>query len=63
MITFCEACLSPLKPGDHYYDDAGGGVIHAVCFGDDPESFTDLDGEPLPPGAPIPAASLWSDAA
>jgi len=60
--TRCEACLKPMKDGDGYYSDhVNGGVLHAECVGPELEAFTDAEGDPLPPGSPIPTPAIWSD--
>lgn len=57
----CIACQEPMKSGQSYYSDVSGGVIHAECCGPERESYTKRDGEPLGPGDPIPAPSIWTD--
>lgn len=60
--TPCEACGGPMVEGDAYYSDlVNGGVLHADCVGPEPEGFTDGDGNPLAPDAPIPAPLIWSE--
>ncbi len=57
----CIACEEPLYEGDPYFDDVNnGGAYHAHCLGDDIDSYTDGDGNPLPPGSPLPKPSRFS---
>jgi hypothetical protein len=58
-VSLCIACGLALKPGDLYYPDHNGGEIHAACCGPEPEAFRGDDGEPLKPGDPTPAPSIW----
>lgn len=57
MVDLCIACAEPMKPGDQYLNDIGGGVLHFACCGPEPECYVDLDtGEPL---SHIPAPQIW----
>lgn len=55
----CIACDDLIEDGDQVYNDADGGLIHAVCCGPERASYTGPDGEPLAVGEPIPEPWVW----
>lgn len=57
----CIVCYKPMVPGDLYYSDADGGVLHAACCGPERESYTNAAGDPLGPDDPVPEPMVWEE--
>lgn len=55
----CFACRVAFRPGDRFYPDVSGGLLHADCCGPERESYVNGDGDPLGPDDPIPAPQIW----
>jgi hypothetical protein len=55
----CIACDEAFKEGDPVFNDASGGLIHAVCCGPERASYCGPDGAALQDNEPIPLPFAW----